>query len=247
MKIRIFDDKASLGRAAAQQAAGAIQRAISEHGRARVVAATGVSQFAFLEALIEAPAIDWRKVELFHLDEYIGLPITHPASFRKFLLERLVNKTGITNFHALDGEAANPAQVARRIGQELNAAPVDVAFVGIGENGHLAFNDPHVADFHDPHLVKVMEPDPACRQQQVHEGAFSAVEEMPRQGLTLTIPALTSGRELICTVPGARKAAAVGDTLRGEISPRCPASILRRHPHCTLFLDAASAGLLGPA
>lgn len=243
MKIRIFEDKVSLGNAAAQQAAGAIRQAISEHGRARVVAATGVSQFAFLEALTQAPGIDWRKIELFHLDEYIGLPITHPASFRKFLLERLVNKTGITSFHALDGDSPDPAQVARRVGQELNAAPVDVAFVGIGENGHLAFNDPP-ADFATEEPYLIVDLDAACRRQQVGEGWFATLDDVPRQAISMSVRQILKAREIIAVAPEARKAAAVKACVEGDITPLAPASILRTHGNTTLYLDRNSASQL---
>lgn len=243
MKIRIFEDKVSLGNAAAQQAAGAIRRAISEHGRARVVAATGVSQFAFLEALTQAPGIDWRKIELFHLDEYIGLPITHPASFRKFLLERLVNKTGITSFHALNGDSPDPAQVARRVGQELNAAPVDVAFVGIGENGHLAFNDPP-ADFATEEPYLIVDLDAACRRQQVGEGWFATLDDVPRQAISMSVRQILKAREIIAVAPEARKAAAVKACVEGDITPLAPASILRTHGNTTLYLDRNSASQL---
>lgn len=243
MKIRIFDDKVSLGKAAAQQAAEVIRRAISKHGRARVVAATGVSQFAFLEALTQAPGIDWQRIELFHLDEYIGLPITHPASFRKFLLERLVNKTGITHFYALEGDAPDPAQSARRVGQELNAAPVDVAFVGIGENGHLAFNDPP-ADFATEEAYLIVDLDAACRRQQVGEGWFATLADVPRQAISMSVRQILKAREIIAVAPEARKAAAVKACVEGEINPMAPASILRTHENTTLYLDKNSASQL---
>jgi glucosamine-6-phosphate deaminase len=243
MKIRIFEEKVSLGKAAAQQAAGVIQRAISEHGRARVVAATGVSQFAFLEALTQTPGIDWRKIELFHLDEYIGLPVTHPASFRKFLLERLVNKTGITEFHALDGDGPGPAQAARRVGQELNAGPVDVAFVGIGENGHLAFNDPP-ADFATEQPYLIVDLDEACRRQQVGEGWFPTLADVPRQAISMSVRQILKARVIIAVAPEARKAAAVKACVEGEITPMAPASILRTHGNTTLYLDRNSASQL---
>ncbi len=243
MKIRIFEDKVPLGNAAAQQAAGAIRQAISEHDRARVVAATGVPQFAFLEALTQAPGIDWRKIELYHLDEYIGLPITHPASFRKFLLERLVNKTGITSFHALDGDSPDPAQVARRVGHELNAAPVDVAFVGIGENGHLAFNDPP-ADFATEEPYLIVDLDAACRRQQVGEGWFATLDDVPRQAISMSVRQILKAREIIAVAPEARKAAAVKACVEGDITPLAPASILRTHGNTTLYLDRNSASQL---
>ena len=246
MKIRVFDDKVSLGKAAAKQASAAILAAISERQCARVIAATGVSQFAFLEALIQAPGIDWQKIELFHLDEYIGLPPTHPASFRKFLLERLVNKTGITRFHALAGDAPDPMQVARRVGQELNAAPVDVAFVGIGENGHLAFNDPP-ADFKTEQPYLIVNLDAACRRQQVGEGWFATLAEVPRQAISMSVRQILKAREIIAVAPEARKAAAVKACVEGEVTPLAPASILQTHGNATLYLDRDSAGQLTKA
>lgn len=243
MRVHIFNDKLSLATAAAEHAAGSIRRALAERGRARIVAATGVSQFDFLDALTTDTGIDWDRVELFHLDEYIGLPVTHPASFRKFLLERLVSKTGITNVHPLDGDATDPEQVARRVGNELKAAPVDVAFVGIGENGHLAFNDPP-ADFQTEQPYIIVNLDEACRRQQVGEGWFTSVAEVPRQAISMSVRQILQTREIIVVAPEARKAAAVKASLDGEITPAVPASILRTHSHATLYLDQFSAGLL---
>src|SRR5439155_21506765 len=166
MLLNVFHDKSSLGKGAAEQAATAIRRAIAEHGQARIIAATAASQIEFLDALTRASAIDWTKVEAFHLDEYIGLPGSHPGSFRKMLLEQLVRKTGIPKYHLLDGDAADPGEVVRRVGKDLASAPVDIAFLGIGENGHIAFNDPP-CDFEieDPYIIVNL--DEACRQQQV--------------------------------------------------------------------------------
>src|SRR5271166_680566 len=168
MLLRVFDDKVSLGRAAADQAATAIRRAIADRGHARIIAATAASQLEFLDALTKTPGIDWQKVEAFHLDEYIGLPVTHPGSFRKMLLEQLVRKTGITRYHLLEGDAANPAQAVRGASKHLASEPIDIAFLGIGENGHIAFNDPP-ADFatEDPYIMVKL--DEACRRQQVGE------------------------------------------------------------------------------
>ncbi len=243
MHVQIFDNKLALAAAAAQQAAGAIRRALSDGGRARIVAATGVSQFEFLEALTGSAGVNWPQVELFHLDEYVGLPITHPASFRKFLLDRLVSKTGIANFHPLDGDAPAPAQVAQRVGRELNAAPVDVAFVGIGENGHLAFNDPP-ADFQTEQPYLIVNLDEACRRQQVGEGWFADIAEVPRQAISMSVRQILKAREIIVVAPDARKAAAVKACLEGEITPAVPASILRTHANTTLYLDQASSRLL---
>ncbi len=207
MNIKVFDDKPSLGRAAAQQAAEAIRRAIQENGRARIIAATGASQFELLDSLTSLPDIGWERVELFHLDEYIGLPANHPASFRNYLLTRLINKVGITHCHLLDGEQ-EPAEVIRDVGDALQRAPIDVAFVGIGENGHLAFNDPP-ADFEtdEPYIVVTL--DDACRRQQLGEGWFTDLSEVPRQAISMSVRQIVQAREIICAVSEARKARAV--------------------------------------
>lgn len=245
MIVRVFEGKPSLGKAAAEQASTAVRRAILDRGRARIIVATGTSQLDFLEALTSAQNIDWQRVEMFHLDEYVGMPITHPASFRKYLLERLISKTGITQHHLLDGDR-DPAEVARRVGEALRSAPVDVAFAGIGENGHLAFNDPP-ADFQaeDPYLVVTL--DEACRRQQVGEGWFANLSEVPRQAISMSVRQILKAKEVIAVVPDARKAQAVKLCLEGEISPMAPASILRTHPATTLYLDRESASLLNPA
>lgn len=243
MVLKVFDDGISLAKAAADQAAMAIRRAITAGERARILAATGASQFDFLEALTKATAIDWKRVELFHLDEYIGLPVTHPASFRKFLMERLVSKTGITHYHFLDGDAPDPALVAQRIGAELNSAPIDVAFVGIGENGHLGFNDPP-ADFHTEAPYIIVDLDEACRRQQVGEGWFGDVSQVPRRAISISIRQILKAREILAVVPEARKAHAVKACLEGAITPFSPASILRTHVNSTVYLDKASASLL---
>jgi glucosamine-6-phosphate deaminase len=242
VQIKTYVDRASGGRAAAAHAAEALRAAIRRQGGARIIAATGASQFDFLEALTAAPGIDWPRVEMFHLDEYVGLPLQHPASFRKYLLERLITKTGITQFHLLDGER-NAARVAERVGRELTTAPIDVAFVGIGENGHLAFNDPP-ADFdaETPYLVVTL--DEACRRQQVGEGWFASIADVPAQAISMSIRQILKSREILCIVPDARKARAVKACLEGEISPMAPASILRTHPGTTIYLDRDSSSLL---
>lgn len=242
MKVEIFRDKASLAQAAAGRASDIMRAAIAGRGCARIIAATGASQFEFLEALTKAD-IDWNKVELFHLDEYIGLAMNHPASFRKYLMERLISKTGISRYHFLDGNASDPAQMAEQVGAELNSAPIDVAFVGIGENGHLAFNDPP-ADFasEKPYLVVAL--DEACRRQQVGEGWFSNVSEVPRQAVSMSVRQILKAQEIVAVVPDARKARAVKACMEGEITPLLPASILRTHARTTLYLDHASASRL---
>ena len=245
MDVKILRDKQEVGAAAARHAAESLRRNFAKHSVARLIAATGASQFEFLEELTSAAGIDWQRVELFHLDEYVGLPITHAASFRKYLLERLIRKTGITRHHLLDGER-NPAEVIRETGGELRSEPVNLAFVGIGENGHLAFNDPP-ADFETEEPYLVVELDGACRRQQVNEGWFSSIAEVPKSAISMSIRQILKAEEIIAIVPDARKAAAVKACLEGKISPNAPASILRRHPKTTIYLDAESASLLSRA
>ncbi|HMV48944.1 MAG TPA: glucosamine-6-phosphate deaminase [Blastocatellia bacterium] len=242
MILKVFADKIQLGQAAAAQAATAIKNAIAERGQARIIAATGMSQFEFLKALIATPGIDWTKVEMFHLDEYVGLPATHPASFRKYLLERFVEPAGLTNYHLLDGES-DPQEVCHKVGALIAAAPIDVAFVGIGENGHLAFNDPP-ADFETeaPYIVVTL--DEACRRQQVGEGWFAGMDDVPQQAISMSIKQILKAREIICIVPDARKAEAVHNCFELEISPLYPASILRTHAATTAYLDQPSSSLL---
>jgi glucosamine-6-phosphate deaminase len=245
MIVKVFPDKKSLSGAAASQAADSLRSAISRNGRARIVAATGMSQLEFLNKLVDTDGIDWQHVEMFHLDEYIGLPIAHAASFRKYLLENLIRKAGIANYHLLDGDR-DPQEVVRRVGDALNSAPVDVAFVGIGENGHLAFNDPP-ADFQteDPYLIVNL--DEACRRQQVGEGWFADISEVPRQAISMSVRQILKANEIIAIVPDARKAQAVKLCFEGQIAPAAPASILRTHPAATVYLDKDSAALLRAA
>jgi glucosamine-6-phosphate deaminase len=243
--VRVFEDKMALGRAAVEQAGAAIWMAINERGLARIVVATGASQLEFLNALTRKKDIDWTRVEMFHLDEYIGLPMTHPASFRKYLLENFIQKTGITNYHLLDGEG-DAREVARRMGESLNAAPIDIALVGIGENGHLAFNDPP-ADFVSEEAYLIVELDEACRRQQVGEGWFADISEVPRKAISMSVRQIIKAREILVVVPEARKAEAVKLCFEGEIGPMAPASILRKHASATVYLDRESAALLSAA
>jgi glucosamine-6-phosphate deaminase len=244
VNLGVFPDKHSLARAAAEQAATAIRNAIAERGCARIIAATGASQFEFLEALSKASGIDWKKVEMFHLDEYVNMPATHPASFRKYLHERLIDKVGITRFHLLDGER-DAGEVISEMTAEIRKAPIDVAFVGIGENGHLAFNDPP-ADFETDEAYIVVDLDEPCRRQQLGEGWFKSLEEVPRRALSMTVRQILKARQIIAVVPDARKAQAVAKCLQGSVSPMSPASILRNHPHTFVYLDKDSAALLNP-
>jgi glucosamine-6-phosphate deaminase len=244
---KVFDDKKSLSDAAAEQAAGVIRAAIAKNGRARIIVATGVSALDFLGALAKKDGIDWTRVEMFHLDEYIGLPITHPASFRKYLLENFIRKAGITKYHLLDGDPGTDSrEVARRVGAELNAAPIDVAFVGIGENGHLAFNDPP-ADFKTEEPYLIVNLDEACRRQQVGEGWFAGMADVPTQAISMSVQQILKAKEILAIVPESRKAAAVKACFEGDVTPNAPASILRTHPASTVYLDKNSASLLSPA
>jgi glucosamine-6-phosphate deaminase len=245
MQIRTFNDKNTLGARAAEQAASLLRRAIQERGRARIIAATGASQFEFLEVLTGLPGIDWSEVEMFHLDEYVGIPESHPASFRRFLRERLIEKAGITKAYLLDGDG-DPAEVIRVVGNALRTAPVDVAFVGIGENGHLAFNDPP-ADFETEEPYLLVKLDEVCRRQQMGEGWFRSISEVPERAISMSVRQILKAKAIICIVPDARKANAVKACLEGEISPLAPASILRTHPNTTLYLDQHSSALLSAA
>ena len=242
MQLNIYADRHEMSRAAAARAARIICDVIAARGAARIIAATGVSQIEFLDELVRSPDIEWARVEMFHLDEYVGIPIDHPASFRRYLLDRFINKAGITHYHLLNGER-DAVRVAEEAGRELAASPVDVAFVGIGENGHLAFNDPP-ADFEtlQPYIIVTL--DEECRRQQVGEGWFATVDDVPTEAMSMSVQQILKSREIICVVPEARKAKAVKACIEGEISPWAPASILRTHAATTVFLDDESAALL---
>jgi len=245
MLLRVFKNKLSLGQAAAEQAATAIRRAIGERNHARIIAATAASQREFLDSLTKASDIDWTKVEAFHLDEYIGLPISHPGSFRGMLMEQLVGKTGIQRYHLLEGDAADLNAAVRAASKELSSAPIDIAFLGIGENGHIAFNDPP-ADFEteDPYIIVNL--DEACRQQQVGEAWFVDISQVPTRAISMSVRQILKAKEILAVVPDRRKAQAVKACFEGKISPKAPASILRKHPNATVYLDTESASLLSP-
>jgi len=245
MDVKTYIDRSSMSLAAATHAASTLHQTIRERGSARIVAATGTSQFAFLDALTAAPGIDWTRVEMFHLDEYVGLAIDHPASFRKYLLERLIRKTGISRYHLLDADH-DAARMADEVGKEIARAPIDVAFVGIGENGHVAFNDPP-ADFTTEQPYLIVELDAACRRQQVGEGWFASLDEVPTHAISMSVRQILKSREIICVVPDARKAPAVKACIDGDVSPLAPASILQTHANATVYLDRESASQLTTA
>jgi glucosamine-6-phosphate deaminase len=245
LEVRVFPTQPELAAAAAALAAECLRAAIEQRGTARAILASATSQIQFLAALVTAPGVDWSRVTLFHMDEYLGVGADHPASFRRFLRERVHARLPVREFHYLAGDAPEPLKEIARYTGLLRAAPLDLCCLGIGENGHVAFNDPPVADFDDPHDVKLVQLDEACRRQQVGEGCFPMLDAVPRYAYTLTVPALCRASRLVCVVPERRKAEAVRATLRDPVSTACPASMLRRQPHATLFLDADSASLLG--
>jgi len=242
METRIFPTKGETGAAAAALAAKRLNAAIADRGSANLILATGASQFEVLATLVAAD-VDWPKVTAFHLDEYVGMAETHPASFRKYLRERFVEKVpALAAFHFLDGET-DPAAECQRVGAILRRHPIDVACVGIGENGHLAFNDPP-ADFETLEPYLVVELDDPCRAQQLGEGWFATLDDVPTRAISMSVRQIMLSRCIVCTVPDERKAVAVKNTLEGEVSNAVPASILREHPDSHLFLDAPAASLL---
>ncbi len=241
LTVRIHETDEDLAADAAADAAATIRGAVERRGHASVMFATGNSQLQFLDALTARTDVEWGAVTGFHLDEYVGIAADHPASFRRYLRERLVERAHPGSFHYLEGDAPDPEREAERYAGLLRAAPLDLCCLGVGENGHLAFNDPPVADFHDPLDVKVVELDEACRRQQVGEGHFPTLGAVPPRAITVTIPALLRAGRVQAVVPDARKHDAVRATLRGPISTACPASALRTHPDATLYLDEDSA------
>ncbi|MBM3442265.1 MAG: glucosamine-6-phosphate deaminase [Bacteroidetes bacterium] len=246
MHIHIFDSALALGQAAGRQAANSLRKVLQQQGLAHLVLATGTSQFHTLEQLIAEQEIDWSRVILFHLDEYIGLPDTHGASFRRYLQERFIQKVPrLAATHLIDGEN-DPTAECQRLAGLIRQVTIDVALVGIGENGHLAFNDPP-ADFKTPDPFLVVDLDLDCRKQQLGEGWFPSLEDVPRQAISMSIRQIMRANQILCSVPDLRKAPAVRDCLTGSIDPRHPASILQSHPHCEIFLDPASASLLPSA
>jgi len=240
----VLTDTGTMAEAAAAEAAAVLRRAVDERGVARAMFATGNSQLAFVGALVTRDrGVPWGSVVVFHMDEYVGIAPDHPASFRRWIRERIADPVRPRATHYLDG-LAPPEEECRRYGALLAADPLDLCCLGIGENGHLAFNDPHVADFADVRKVKVVELDAACRRQQVGEGHFASDDDVPDLAMTVTIPALLAATRVLAVVPEARKAEAVRASLEGPVSRSCPASILQRAPHATVFLDADSARLL---
>jgi len=243
MELCIYPTKIGMAIAAAQQAASLLNRAILARGSANLILATGLSQFEMLSHLVTLD-VDWAKVTAFHLDEYIGLPIAHPASFRRYLQERFAEKVpSLRKFHYVNGAASDPHAECQRLGRLIGGLLVDVACIGIGENGHLAFNDPP-ADFDTAEPYIVVDLDEACRRQQVGEGWFPDLDAVPRQAISMSIRQIMQSEAIVCTVPDVRKAPAVKQTVEAQVTNRVPATILQTHPHCWLFLDQPAASLL---
>lgn len=249
LDVLVHPDQAALAAAAAEQAAEAIRRAVGARGAANAMFATGNSQLAFVDALARLPDVPWGDVLVFHMDEYVGVDGQHPAGFRRWIRERIAEPVRPRAAHYLDGTASDPVAECDRYAALLSAHPLDLCCLGIGENGHLAFNDPPVADFADQRDVKIVELDRACREQQVGEGHFPSVGKVPATAMTVTVPALLRARQVMAVVPEERKAPAVRTALTGPVAPSCPASALRTAPGATLHLDEGSAHLLpvGPA
>lgn len=244
LNVYVYESRPKMGQAAAAVIAGEIRRAIEERGRAVVILASAPSQNEFLASLAEAPDIDWSRVTAFHLDEYLGMDDRAPQSFRKFLIDRLVNKVPLRQFHGLRGDAPEGIAEAKRYAKLLEENPPDLAVLGIGENGHLAFIDPPFCDFNDPEAVKVVQLDEICRKQQVNDGAFASLDEVPKDALSLTIPRLMATPILFAIAPGPAKRLAIKHAVDGSISTSCPASILRTHRDAHLFVDVVAAEFL---
>ncbi len=244
LDVQVYPDRTSLGSTAAAAVSARIQKLQRKQASIRMVFAAAPSQNEFLAALCEDDGIDWSQITGFHMDEYLGLPASAPQLFGNFLRERIFTKVPFGAVHYIDPEAESAEQECRRYAELINRAPVDIVCMGIGENGHIAFNDPPVADFNDPATVKIVTLDQPCRQQQVNDGCFAEISQVPKQALTLTVPALMSADFITVVVPGPTKKEAVKRTLTGSVETACPASILRRHHQATLYLDADSAVLL---
>lgn len=244
LTIERFPSRAEMGRKAAADVTARIATLLGQQRQVNMIFAAAPSQNDFLAALVADPSIDWGRINAFHMDEYVGLAADAPQGFGNFLRDKLFGKVPLREVFYLNGQNGDPEAECRRYADLLRQYPADIVCLGIGENGHIAFNDPHVALFDDPERVKIVDLDPQCRTQQVHDGCFASLDEVPTHALTLTIPALTAGRSLYCIVPAATKARAVKRTLQGSISTECPATVLRRHPSARLYLDADSAALL---
>lgn len=244
LHVRSYETRPAMGDAAAREGAEMLRALLAKQERVRVIFAAAPSQNEFLDALCAAPGIDWQRVTAFHMDEYIGLPADAPQGFGNFLRAHIFDRLPFGTIHFLNGAAEDPAAECLRYTALLQQAPIDIVFLGIGENGHIAFNDPPVADFEDPAAVKIVKLDEICRNQQVHDGCFATLEQVPTHAMTLTVPTLAAAAHHFCIVPAPTKADAVFACIRGEISTACPSSILRTCPDARLYLDADSSARL---
>ena len=243
-RVRVYNTRKGMGLAASADAAALIRQAVEECGRARIMIATGNSQLDVIDSLIHQPLVPWAATEIFHMDEYLGIGADHPASFRRWIRKRVEEPLKGVRVNYIEGDAADPEAEMRRYTQLLQSAPIDLAFVGFGENGHIAFNDPPTANFEDPDVMRRVTLDEACRRQQVGEGHFRTFADVPAEALTVSCSGLLRARAWICCVPELRKAQAVFLALAGEVSTDCPASIVRTHPNATVYLDRDSASVL---
>ncbi|MBD2182917.1 glucosamine-6-phosphate deaminase [Planktothrix sp. FACHB-1355] len=244
LSVRVYDSQATMAQDLAQLAQDYLQNLLAQQGSATVILATGNSQIEFLDALIVKGGVDWTKITLFHLDEYLGIDREHPASFRRYMRDRVENRVNPAAFHYIEGDTMEPLKECDRYTRLLQAQPIDLCCLGVGENAHLAFNEPSVASFDETRLIKLVKLDEKTREQQVNEGHFPNLSAVPQYAFTLTIPMIFSARKIFCLAPEERKAAPVRDMLKGEISTAIPASVLRRHEQAILFLDVDSASLL---
>ena len=244
MEIKIYPTKPEMGAAAAADVAAAIHEALSRKEKINMIFAAAPSQSAFLASLVATPGSPWERIRAFHMDEYIGLPCDAPQGFGNFLDRHIFGLVPFGEVYYISCDAPDASEECRRYSELLRKYPVDIVCLGIGENGHIAFNDPGVADFDDPALVKIVPLDDVCRMQQVHDGCFGSVEQVPTHALTLTIPALTAAESMYCIVPCPTKAAAVRAAVQGPVTESCPASVLRTHAKSYLYLDSDSASLL---
>lgn len=242
--VKVYETRKSMGEQAAKEASAIIKEVLSKQEECNIVFAAAPSQNEFISSLINDKSIEWSKINAFHMDEYIGLEADAPQAFGNFLKDRIFGKVPFKSVNYIDVSATNPEQEAERYSELLKNNPLDIAFMGIGENGHIAFNDPHVAKFNDEKLVKKVDLDQECRNQQVNDGCFASIDHVPTHALTLTIPALMAAKYAICVVPAKTKDKAVLNTVKGDITEECPASILRKHDNAVLYTDKDSANLL---
>ena len=242
--VQIYNSEVEMAQNVAETAQKYLQSVLKQQNSAAVLLATGNSQLKFLDALITLGGVDWSRITLFHLDEYLGITADHPASFRRYMRELVEKRVAPKEFHYIEGDSLQPVAECDRYTKLLQAQPIDLCCLGVGENGHLAFNDPSVANFHDPYSVKLVKLDTVNRQQQVNTGQFPNLETVPQYAFTVTIPTICAAKKILCLAPDKRKANVVKEMLQGTVSTDCPASILRQQPQATLFLDVNSASLL---